>query len=99
MAPFRRYRRVRCAMQWVNGRIRAVLGVAMLVFASTVLTSPPAEAHSRAYRHCYWSHHQRHCHSHRAYPHHRYDRRCTWRHPFRRCSAPYRHRPGWNNRY
>ena len=34
-------------MRWVNGRIRAVLGVAMLVFASAVLTSPPAEAHSR----------------------------------------------------
>lgn len=86
-------------MRWVNGRIRAVLGVAMLVFASAVLTSPPAEAHSRAYRHCYWSHHQRHCHVHRAHSHHRYYRRCTWRHPFRRCYAPYRHRSGWNNRY
>jgi len=86
-------------MRWVNGRIRAVLGVAMLVFASAALTSPPAEAHSRAYHHCYWSHHQRHCHYHRARSRHRYYRRCTWRHPFRRCSASYRHRSGWNNRY
>lgn len=78
-----------------HGRFRAFLRVAVLVFAGALLAGPPAVAHASTYRHCYWSHHHRYCHSHRAHSHYR---RCTWRHPFHRCYPAYRHRPGWNNR-
>lgn len=82
--------------------VRAVLGLVLCLCVSAWFASAPAAAHSRAYRHCYWSHHQRHCHYHpRHYSHRHYHYHyphCTWRHPFRRCSPVYSHRPGWNSR-
>jgi len=82
-----------------KSRIRALVGVAVLAFASALATSPPASARALYTRHCSWSYGYRHCHYQRYYPRHRYYYRHYHRYPYcyyHRCYYP---RPGWNNRY
>ena len=83
-------------MRWVQGRVRVLLGMAVLVFASALLTSPPASAAVRYVRHCYWHHFHRHCYYQRHYYHRQYRHSYCYYH---RCYYYYpHHRSGWNSR-
>lgn len=78
----------------VKHRLRAISGAVLFFLAGSFFISAPAESAVRYVRHCYWSHHHRHCHYHRYYYHRHY-----YRHSYcyyHRCYYPYPH--GWNNR-
>lgn len=51
----------------VKRRLLTMLGVAVLLVSSSLISSSPAFARSyyRTHQHCYWSQPQRHCYSHR----------------------------------